>query len=83
MLVKKLAIFSEIVEKAGAEYDPSVIAKYVYELAQLLNDYYHSVPVLQAEDEEAKNARLALLASVAQVIKNGLGLLGIEVVDEM
>jgi len=81
-LVKKLAVYPEIIEKAGIEYDPSVIAKYVYELAQMLNDYYHAVPVLQAE-EEIKNARLALLSSVAQVIKNGLGLLGIETVDEM
>jgi len=81
-LIKKLAIYPEIISRAGVEYDPSVIAKYVYELAQLLNDYYHSVPVLQAE-EETKNARLALLSSVAQVIKNGLGLLGIETVDEM
>jgi arginyl-tRNA synthetase len=82
MLVKKLAVYPEIIERAGAEYDPSVIAKYVYELAQMLNDYYHAVPVLQAE-EEIKNARLALLSSVAQVIKNGLGLLGIETVEEM
>ena len=81
-LVKKLAVYPEIIARAGKEYDPSVIAKYIYELAQLLNDYYHSVPVLQAE-EEIKNARLTLLSSVAQVIKNGLGLLGIETVDEM
>jgi arginyl-tRNA synthetase len=82
MLVKKLAIYPEIIGRAGVEYDPSVIAKYIYELAQMLNDYYHAVPVLQAE-EETKNARLALLSSVAQVIKNGLGLLGIETVEEM
>jgi arginyl-tRNA synthetase len=81
-LIKKLAVFSEIIERAGVEYDPSVVAKYVYELAQMLNDYYHAIPVLQAE-EETKNARLALLGSVAQVIKNGLGLLGIETVEEM
>jgi arginyl-tRNA synthetase len=81
-LIKKLAVFPEIVEAAGKDYDPSTIAKYIYELAQMLNDYYHTVPVLQAE-EEIKNARLALLSSVAQVIKNGLGLLGIETVEEM
>jgi arginyl-tRNA synthetase len=81
-LIKKMAIYPEIIEAAGKNYDPSEIAKYVYELAQLLNDYYHAVPVLAAE-EETKNARLALLSSIAQVIKNGLSLLGIEVVDEM
>jgi arginyl-tRNA synthetase len=81
-LIKKLAIYPEIIDTAGKDYDPSEIAKYVYELAQLLNDYYHAVPVLQAE-EEIKNARLALLSSVAQIIKNGLALLGIETVEEM
>jgi arginyl-tRNA synthetase len=82
-LIKKLAIYPEIVDAAGKEYDPSMIAKFIYELAQLLNDYYHAVPVLQAADEETKSARLALLSTVAQVIKNGLGLLGIETVEEM
>jgi arginyl-tRNA synthetase len=82
-LIKKIAVYPEIVEAAGKDYDPSVIAKYVYEFAQLLNDYYHAVPVLQAADEEIKFARLALLGSVAQVIKNGLNLLGIETVEEM
>jgi arginyl-tRNA synthetase len=81
-LIKKMALYPEIVEAAGKSYDPSEIAKYVYEVAQLLNDYYHAVPVLQAE-EEIKNARLALLSSVAQVIQNGLALLGIETVEEM
>jgi arginyl-tRNA synthetase len=81
-LIKKLALYPEIIETAAKNYDPSEIAKYIYELAQLLNDYYHAVPVLQAE-EEIKNARLALLSSVAQVIKNGLELLGIETVEEM
>ncbi|MDD5528314.1 MAG: arginine--tRNA ligase [Patescibacteria group bacterium] len=82
-LVKKLAVYPEIVEAAGKNYDPSDIAKYIYEVAQMLNDYYHAVPVLQAPEEEIKNARLALLGAVAQVIKNGLELLGIEVVEEM
>ncbi|MDD4901992.1 MAG: arginine--tRNA ligase [Patescibacteria group bacterium] len=82
-LIKKLAVYPEIVAAAGKDYDPSMIAKYVYEVAQMLNDYYHAVPVLQAVEEEIKFARLALLSSVAQVIKNGLNLLGIETVEEM
>ena len=81
-LLKKLAYYPEIVEKAATNYNPSEIAKYTYELAQMLNDYYHAVPVSSAE-EETKKARLALLSAVAQVIKNGLGLLGIETVEEM
>ena len=81
-LIMKMMKYSEVVKKAGESYDPSEIAKYIFELAQLANDYYHSVPVLKAE-EETRKARLALLGSINQVLKNGLGILGIETVDEM
>jgi arginyl-tRNA synthetase len=81
-LLKKLAYYPEIVEKAAKAYNPSEIAKYAYELAQNLNDYYHAVPVLAAEEAE-KNARLGLLGAVAQTIENALKLLGIETVEEM
>jgi len=81
-LALKLAKYPEMVERAGINYDPSELAKYLFELAQVFNDYYHNVPVLKAK-AEVKDARLALLSSVSQVIKNGLGLLGIEVIEEM
>jgi arginyl-tRNA synthetase len=81
-LLKKLAAYPETVEKAAKEYNPSEIAKYAYELAQMLNDYYHAVPVLAAEEAEMK-ARLGLLSAVAQTIENALKLLGIETVEEM
>lgn len=81
-LIMKLAKYPEAVAKAGERYDPSEIAKHLFELARDFNDYYHSVPVLKAE-AETKKARLALIGSVSQVIKNGLGLLGIEIVEEM
>lgn len=81
-LVLKLAKYPGVVLKAGKNYDPSEIAKYLFELAKEFNDYYHSVPVLKAE-KEVRQARLALITAVSQVIKNGLDLLGIKTVDEM
>ncbi|MBU0722386.1 arginine--tRNA ligase [Patescibacteria group bacterium] len=81
-LVKKLAKYPEIVKTAGEKYDPSEIAKYLFELAQKFNDYYHSVQVLKAK-KEIRQARLVLIMAVKQVLENGLGLLGIEVVEEM
>lgn len=81
-LIMKLSKYPESVQKAGAGRDPSEIARYLFDLAQTFNDYYHSVPVLKSSDKE-KAARLALLAAVRQVIKNGLGLLGIDVLEEM
>jgi len=81
-LVNKLAKYPEIVVTAGKSYNPSELAKYLFELAQELNDYYHAVPVLKAKTD-VRIARLTLISAVRQVIENGLGLLGIEVMEEM
>jgi arginyl-tRNA synthetase len=81
-LIKKLAVYPEIVEAAGKIYDPAELAKYLFELTKLFNDYYHQIPVLKVETA-IKNARLSLLSSVAQIIGNGLNLLGIKTVEEM
>jgi arginyl-tRNA synthetase len=81
-LVLKIAKYGEIVEKAALKYDPSEIAKYVFELSKEFNDYYHNVQILNVE-ENLKSSRLAMIDSIGQVIKNSLNLLGIDVVDEM
>ena len=82
ILVNKLAKYPEIVMLAGKNFDPSEIAKYLFELAQEFNDYYHSVPVLKAKIE-IRQARLVLIMAVKQTLANGLELLGIETAEEM
>lgn len=81
-IILKLAKYPETIEKAGADLNPGEIAKYLFELSQLVNDYYHGVSVLKA-DPETCQARLALLKNINQVIKNGLTILGIETLEEM
>jgi len=81
-LVMKLAKYPEAVKQAGVSYDPSEVARYLFELARLFNDYYHAAPVLKAE-AEIRDARLMLINDISQVIKNGLGVLGVGTVDEM
>lgn len=81
-LIKKLAKYPETIKGSCQNYDPSELAKYLFELAKLFNDYYHKTPVLKAEDEVRK-ARLAMLYATSQVLRNGLELLGIEVINEM
>ncbi|HAM88791.1 MAG: Arginine-tRNA ligase [Candidatus Falkowbacteria bacterium GW2011_GWC2_38_22] len=81
-LVLKLAKYPEAVKQGGKNFDPSEIARYLFELAQELNDYYHSVPILKVEADVCL-ARLQLIVSACQIISNGLGLLGIETIDEM
>ncbi len=81
-LVLALAKYPEAVTRAGERMDPSEIAKYLFELAQSFNDYYHSVPVLKAE-KAMREARLRLIGAISQVLENGMGLLGMETVTEM
>jgi arginyl-tRNA synthetase len=81
-LILKLAKYPETVKKAGEKYDPSEICRYLFELAQEFNDYYHSVPILKTE-EDIRLVRLALIFSVKQVLENGCALLGIETFNEM
>lgn len=81
-LILKLGKYPEAVKTGAKNFDPSEIARYLFELAQDLNDYYHSVTILKAEAEICR-ARLVLISAACQIIKNGLGLLGIEVVEEM
>ncbi|MEI8361113.1 MAG: arginine--tRNA ligase [bacterium] len=81
-LILKLAKFPIAVLEAGEKYEPSEIAKYLFELSQQFNDYYHGVPVLKAENA-VMMARLVLLRSVKQVLENGLSLLGIGFIEEM
>ena len=81
-ILRRLYQFSEVVEKAGAEYQPNNIATFIYELAQDFNTFYNKLPVLKA-DGDAKEFRLALVAATAQVIKNGMQLLDIELPEKM
>jgi arginyl-tRNA synthetase len=83
LLARKLMFFVSVVKKAQELNGPHLIATYLEELAQLFNSFYAAVPVLKTENEELKASRLALIASVAQTIKNGLGLLNIEVPERM
>lgn len=81
-LLIKLARYPEIVKIAGEKYYPSEITKYLFELVQMFNDYYHGVNILKAEPK-VRRARMALIKAVAQVIYNGSNLLGLSVIEEM
>ena len=81
-LISQLGKFSEVVNLSGKNLDPSVLAKYLFELAKSFNTFYHAFPVLDT-GKDIKKARLFLIYSVSTVIKKGLDLLGIEVLDEM
>jgi arginyl-tRNA synthetase len=82
-LIQKLTEFAVAVKQAGTDYSPSGIANYCYELAKEFNQFYHDFSILHEEDEKKKRFRLTLSANVARTLKNGLGLLGIEMPERM
>lgn len=82
-LVDKISRFPEIVQSAGKEYRPLLIANYVYELASLFHSFYHVVPVLQAESTAQRTARLRLVMAAKQTLENALWLLDIQAPEVM
>jgi len=81
-LIKSLSIFPDTIQQSFEEYNPSVLAHYLLKLGHQFNEFYHQSHVLKSKIKLRK-ARLVLLRSVAQVLKTGLNLLGIDVLEEM
>ncbi|MEL7598517.1 MAG: arginine--tRNA ligase [Proteiniphilum sp.] len=82
-LVQLLAEFETVVKQAGAEYNVSLIANYVYDLAKEYNQFYHDFPMLREENGDLRNFRLLLSKNVALTIKKGMSLFGIDVPERM
>ncbi len=78
----KLTHFPKVVLNAYKYYKPNIIADYLFDLAQTYNTFYNSLSILR-EDKKIMNSRLLLSKKVAYIIKKGLNLLGIKVVDKM
>ncbi len=74
LILLNLSRFNQIVSQAGQQADPSVLAKYLFELAQQFNDYYQRVRIIGSVEQAF---RLRLAAAIRQVLVNGLNLLGI------
>ncbi|HHX87537.1 MAG TPA: arginine--tRNA ligase [Firmicutes bacterium] len=81
-LLKLLSNLPEKVLLAAESYRPSIIARYLLEVAREFNRFYHCCPVLTSESE-LQAARLLLIAGTRQVLANGLSLLGIAAPEEM
>lgn len=81
-VITALSKYPQVVEAAAETCKPSLIARYLLDLARDFNRFYHQCPVLNAE-EEIKIARLSLIDAVRQVLANGLYLLGIDAPEEM
>ena len=82
-LTQLLSLYPAKVAEAGAALSPAVIANYAYDLAKEFNQYYHDTPILKEADTAVLRYRLVLIASLAQVLRSAMGLLGISLPERM
>lgn len=82
-LLMHLGRFPQATTEAAERYAPHALASYLYDLATALSRFYTQVPVLRAETETARLARLCLVEATGLVLRRGLVLLGIETPEEM
>jgi len=82
-LLQKLIEFPGEVKGAARELNPSRIAVHIFNTAKAFNQFYNKHQVIQAGNEQLVSARLALIKATAVVLKKGLDLLGIEVLENM
>jgi len=81
-VIKLLSKFPKTIVDAANDYEPSILAKYLIDLVQSFNKFYHENSILNCETE-LRDARIELCKAVRTVIKQGLALLGIESPDRM
>ena len=81
-LLRQVMEFPQVIEDAARDLAPHLVAFYLKELAGGFQSYYQAVPFL-VEDTGVRNARLALISAIGQVLRNGLRLLGVSAPEKM
>jgi arginyl-tRNA synthetase len=81
-LVKILEEFTTVIHNATDKLEPSIMTRYIIEVANKFNKFYSVHSLLNLDDKELMKARLVLVEATCQVMKNALALIGIEVVEE-
>ena len=83
-LAGKLLAFPEAVESVAVKSMPNLLCNYLYELSNLFMRFYEQCPILKdGVDPSIQQSRLALCDLTSKVLKQGLGLLGINVMEQM
>lgn len=74
-LMKVISVFPEKVACAIADYEPSVITRYIIDVCQAFNRFYHDCQIMTAEDENVKNTRLRITNAARITLANALRLI--------
>ena len=82
-IVKILSGYPAKISEAAQAHSPALVANYAYELAKEFNQYYHDTPILREADPGVLRMRLALISSIAAVLRKSTAILGIELPEKM
>jgi len=83
-VIKQLYDFPEVLNDAATQKSPALLANYIYELVKVFNHFYqNTTPIVKEEDTDIRNLRLMICDKTAEVISNGMYLLGIQVPEKM
>ena len=72
-----------VIEEAATSYDPSLVANLCYDITKSYSRWYQDHPILKEENEEIKNARLAICSLCSSAVKTGMSLLGVAMPERM
>ncbi len=75
--------FAEALDAVLVDYRPNQLTSYLFELANRYSTFFDQCPVLKADGDELRTSRLLLCDLTARTLKQGLALLGIDVVEQM
>lgn len=82
-VIYTLSTYESKIVEAAHQYSPAVIANYAYDLAKGYNQFYQSIPIFNEQDQARLMFRIAFSKTVAQTLKQSMGLLGIHVPERM
>ena len=82
-LLRKMAAYEDALRGAARTLGVHHVSRYLTELAGLVHSYYASQQILGSEDQELIKARLVLFQALAQVLRNGLDVLGVDAPSQM
>ena len=83
VLALKLASFENVITRAANDKEPSIIADYAYNLAQIFSSFYNTCPIMGASSDALKASRLRLAKLTRDTLEQALYLLGIDAPEKM
>jgi len=82
-LIQKIVEFPQVLHDAQKGFNPSLVAVYAYDLVREFNTFYQNMSILREPDTAKKGFRLKLTEKVGEVVKNAMGILGIQMPNRM